>query len=167
MPLCRGDTALLHSLAPWLSSHKARATCPAPCDMVTAVTGSTWSSEIAPVVSPASTVRITSTPRFSAVGRTGSINCARPGAAVYEAELSSPQRLPQDRLIRRLPSLPRLVGLCCRCYRASLMQPAASSQHQKQTPSCPQRCLSSKHRFNGCLVSWISYSMSACLLVAD
>lgn len=86
--------------------------CPAPCDTATAVTGSTWGSEIAPVVSSFH-LPYHLNPRFSHVGRTGSINCARPGAAVYEAKLSSPQRRPQDRLSRRLPSVPCLAGLGC------------------------------------------------------
>lgn len=83
--------------------------------MVIAVTGSTLNSEIAPAVS-SFRFPYHLDPRFSAVGRTGSINlCARPGAAVYEAKLSSPQRWLQDRLTRRLPSLP------CLCRAVLLM----------------------------------------------
>lgn len=50
MPLCCTGG---HSVAALrgLSSHQARAPCPAPGDTATAVTGSTWGSEIAPVVS--------------------------------------------------------------------------------------------------------------------
>lgn len=113
----------------------------------------------------APTTRIISAPGFLLSDAPVQSKRARPGAAVYEAKLSSPHRRPQDRLITRTPSLScssRAVMFLRLSHAASGQQPAADP-----VPSCPQRCLSSKHRFNGCLVSWIAYSMSTCLLVAD
>lgn len=156
MPPDRGDTALLHSLADWLSG-------PAYYSMATAVTGSTWPSEIAPVVSQLPQPVPPQHPRFSEVGRTGSSTApgreppyTKQSSAVFTAtpapgstnkEATAPADVWSGRTVDVIAPLP--------CS-------------QQQTPSCPQRCLSCKHRFNGCLVPWIThlYSMYTCLLVA-
>lgn len=93
------------------------------------------SSEIAPVVCPACTVRITSTPGFPHVGRTGSIICARcqtgsrrkRSKAVFTA-MPAPGSANKETTVPAMSGQAGLLMLSRLSHAASSQQPAASSQ---------------------------------------
>lgn len=124
-------------LVPWDTSVAAHPGCPTTRPERLALRPVTWPPQSlaaagvarSHLLCSASTTRIISAPGFLLSDAPVQSNRARPGAAVYEAKLSSPQRRPQDRLITRIPSLP------CSAWAVVFLRLSHAASSQQQTPS--------------------------------